>query len=111
MSEKDFAFERHILDRLRQLHVHLQVAHAGVIVAAAALHRQNADRDEEIARVLEFCVGERLAEQIERTAELVASLAPRPTHPNDLDSWDPEPRGGIVRDSKIRYMPLKASRG
>jgi len=88
----DIAFEREMLDRLRGLHVHLQVAHAGVVVAAAALHHQNADRDEEIARVLEYCVGDRLAEQIERTAELVASLQPLPTDPRDLDTWDPRPR-------------------
>jgi hypothetical protein len=85
----DVAFEREMLERLRGLHVHLQVAYAGVVVAAAALHRQNAERDEEIARVLEFCVGVRLAEQIERTAELVATLRPLPIDPGDLDSWDP----------------------
>ena len=91
MREKDFALERQVLDRLRGLHAHLQVVHAAVIVAAIALHRQNADRDEEIARVLEHCVGARLADQIERTAELVASLRPLPIHPDDLDSWNPRP--------------------
>jgi hypothetical protein len=92
VSEKDFAFERDVLRRLHGLHIQLQVVHAGVVVAATALHHQNADRDEEIARVLEYCVGERLAEQIERTAELVASLQRLPTDPDDLVSWDPRPR-------------------
>ena len=91
MREQDFAFERQILDRLRGVHAHLQVAHAAVIVAALALHRQNADRDEEIARVLEYCAGARLADQIERIAELVASLRALPIPPEDLDSWDPRP--------------------
>lgn len=91
MREKDFALERQVLDRLRGLHTHLQIAHAGVIVAAIALHRQNADRDEEIARVLEHCVGARIADQIERTAELVASLHPLPIHPEELDSSDASP--------------------
>ena len=85
----DVASEREVLEQLRGLHVHLQVAYAGVVVAAAALHHQNADRDEEIARVLEYCVGDRLAEQIERTANLVALLRPLPVDPRDLDSWDP----------------------
>ncbi len=91
MRDKDSANAREILDGLRGLHSHLQIAYAGVIVAAIALHRQNAERDEEIARVLEYCVGSRLAEQIERTAELVASLWPLPIHPGDVDSWDPRP--------------------
>jgi hypothetical protein len=94
VSEKDFALERAARERLRELHVHLQVAHASVVVAAAALHWQNADRDEEIARVLEYCVALRLAAQIERTAEFLAALQPVPTDPNDLESWDPRPRPG-----------------
>jgi len=91
MREQDFAFERQILDRLRRMHASLQVAYAAVVVAAIALHRQNADRDEEVARVLEYCVGARLADQIERTAELVVSLSALPVPPEDLDSWGPPP--------------------
>jgi len=89
VSETDFAIEHELRKRLKGLHVHLQVVHAGVVVAAAALHYQNAERDEEIARVLEHAVGDRLSEQIERTAELLAFLQPLPTNPDDLDSWDP----------------------
>ena len=90
MREKDFAFDQAVSSRLRELHVHLQIVHAGVTVSALALHRQNADRDEEIARVLEYCVGRRLTEQIERIAELLASLQPVPTRPEELESWDPQ---------------------
>jgi hypothetical protein len=93
VSEKDGAFDRSARNVVRDLHVHLQVVHAGVVVSALALHNQNADRDEEIARVLEYCVAGVLAEQIERTAELLASLQPLPTDPDALDSWDPRPRG------------------
>ena len=89
MSEKDFAFERGVRERLRALHVQIQIAYAGVVVSAIALHRQNADRDEEVARVLEYCVATRLAEQIERAADLLASLQPFQTDPRELDSWDP----------------------
>lgn len=74
MSDKEAALEQLVRDGLRGLHVHLQVAYAGIVVAAAALHHQNAERDEEIARVLEYCVGDRLSAQIERTAELIASF-------------------------------------
>jgi hypothetical protein len=91
VGEKDFAFDQTVKNRLRELHVHLQIVHAGVTVSAIALHHQNADRDEEIARVLEYCVASRLADQIERTAELLASLQPVPTSPGDLESWDPRP--------------------
>jgi hypothetical protein len=45
------------------------------VVAATALHHQNAERDEEVARVLEHCVGARLYAQIEHTAELIARLS------------------------------------
>jgi hypothetical protein len=61
-------------DRLRQIHLHLKIVHAGIVVATAALQHQNADRDEDIAQVLKYCVGDRLFEQLECTAELIASL-------------------------------------
>jgi hypothetical protein len=70
VSERDIAFDRMARNFVRDLHIRLQVVHAGVVVSALALHHQNADRDEEIARVLEHCVASVLAEQIDRTAEL-----------------------------------------
>lgn len=66
------ARNRQLRDGLKRLHRHLQIVHAGIVVAAAALHHQNVERDEEIARVLEHCVGERLFRQMERAAELIA---------------------------------------
>jgi hypothetical protein len=90
VSETDFAL---VQTRLRELHVHLQVVHSGIFVSAAALHQQNAERDEEIARVLEHFVAPRLWEQVQRTAELIASLQTPPLDAAELDSWDPRPGG------------------
>ena len=87
------ALKQLVRDRLKGLHLHLQVVHAGIVVAAAALQYQNAERDKEIARVLRYCVGDRLFDQIERTAELIASLQPFPTDPSDVGSWDLEDAG------------------
>jgi hypothetical protein len=86
MSEAELALEQRIADRLRRLHFQLQIAYAGIVVAVAALHHQNADRDEEIARVLEHCVGGRLSDQIERTAELIAGLPTLPVQAHGVDS-------------------------
>lgn len=100
--------ERQMGTQLKQLHRQLQIIHAGVAVAAAALHHQGAEQDEEIARVLEYCVASRLAAQIERTAELLASLQPLPTDPDDLDSWNPRRTahdriGEAVRSHELVY--------
>lgn len=99
MSEANSTVEV-VSARLRGLHVELQVMHAGVVVAAAALHYQNAERDEEIARVLEFCVGARLSNQIERTAELIASLSALPVDPGEIETWDPRPAHSPQRGSQ-----------
>jgi hypothetical protein len=86
MSETQLSREQGIADGFRKLHFQLQIAYAGIVVAVAALHHQNADRDEEIARVLEHCVGNRLSNEIERTAELIATLRAFPAYAYDLDS-------------------------
>jgi hypothetical protein len=93
VSEARSASPQLVGDRLRRLHKHLQIAHAGVVVAAAALEHQNADRDREIACVLRHCVGERLFAQIDRTAELIVWLQAQPTDPDELYStgWPDEP--------------------
>lgn len=89
MSDREFAVEPPIRDRLRRLQIHLQVARAGVVVAAAALRHQNADRDEDIACVLEHCVGARLAEQIECVAELMAPRGAAPACAGGRDPAEP----------------------
>ena len=68
------------IEQLERIRRHLEIAYAGVVVSAAALLRQRAEQDEEIADVLRHCVGQRLFEQIERIDTLVAALrAPKPT--------------------------------
>ena len=63
-----------IFRALKQIAPQLVVAHAGIVVAAAALRHQRAEQDEEIASVLSYCVGPRLLEQIQRIDELVSQL-------------------------------------
>jgi hypothetical protein len=91
MDEIDCTALRQLLrSRVKGMHAHLQVVHAGVVVAAAALQFQNAERDIEVARVLRHCVGDRLFDQIERAAELIAYLQTHPAHPTDIDLRDAE---------------------
>jgi len=52
----------------------LQVCHAAIVVAVGALEAQNADRDREVALVLQRHVGDRLDEHIEKLRELVARI-------------------------------------
>jgi len=72
VSEMDFARKREVQGALEGLHEQLRLALAGIVVATAALRYQNADRDEEIALVLDRFVARRVAEQIERVSELLA---------------------------------------
>jgi hypothetical protein len=57
---------------LQALGRHLQVCYALVVVCVEALEAQNADCDAEIALALKRAVGDRLSEQIEKTAALAA---------------------------------------
>jgi len=57
---------------LQALRRHLQVCYALVVVCVEALEAQNADLDAEIALALKRAVGDRLSEQIEKTAALAA---------------------------------------
>ncbi len=69
--------ERSALDKLKTLHAQLRVVHAGIVVAAVALRQQRAEQDEEIARVLQFLVGDRLSEQIDELADVVEKWGSR----------------------------------
>jgi hypothetical protein len=86
MSETDRNRGRAVGDDLRLLRRNLQIIHDGVVVAALALRYQNADRDREIAQVLEFLVGNRLADQIEQAGKLLAIL--QGTEPSHRDEED-----------------------
>lgn len=105
MSERDQQHDRTVLDGLKLLRCHLQLVHDGIVVAAAALNRQNADRDKEIARVLEHLIGERLLSQIERASlllDVVEASGSRPTHIDGHAGQDDVPHG--VREPKL--LPL-----
>ena len=77
MDRSEFlTHEKFLLKELELLHLHLQIAHAGISVAAAALRYQSADRDVDVACVLTHDVGDRIEDQIERTVRLIAQLQP-----------------------------------
>lgn len=98
MSETSKQSEQPVRDGLRSLHLNLKIIHSGLMVAVAALERQNADHDEDIARTLAHLVGDRLVAQIELAADLMASL-PTPDPVTDEPYPAVKPRG--VRDSKL----------
>lgn len=57
---------------LRAIGRHLEVCYAVAVVCVEALEAQNADQDAEIALVLKRSLGDRLSEQIDKTAVLAA---------------------------------------
>jgi hypothetical protein len=57
---------------LQALGRHLAVCYALLVVCVEALEAQNADLDAEIALVLKRALGDRLSEQIDKTAVLAA---------------------------------------
>lgn len=102
MSESNRPSDRTICDGLRLLHRNLQIVHGGLVVAVAALEYQNADRDKDIAQVLEHLVGDRLADQIERTVELMTAMGASRTPPPGIEEQDAgKPRG--VRESSLLW--------
>jgi hypothetical protein len=101
MSETDHDRGRGVGDGLRLVRRNLQVVHDGIVTAALALRHQNADRDREIAHVLEFLVGDRLADQIERTDGLLAALQGAESHSPPRDE-----EGGAYGDSHEVREPV-----
>lgn len=59
---------------LEGLYLQLEIVQAGLIVAAQALWHQNADHDAEVARLLEYGVGDRLSVQLECVSEMIEKL-------------------------------------
>ncbi|GEM_PF-3311553 len=59
---------------LTELVGRLQLAHAAVTTATAALRQQNCELDADVARLLERCVADVLAEQLEETEALLGAL-------------------------------------
>ena len=55
---------------LDEVILQLRHVHSAVIVAVAALRRQNCELDEDIARLLQRCVCDRLGDQLEKLQAL-----------------------------------------
>jgi hypothetical protein len=74
VAEHDSALAERVRKNLEILYLHLEVVQSGLIVAAQALHFQNADYDADIARILEHGVGDRLHVQLECLSEMIGEL-------------------------------------
>jgi hypothetical protein len=57
--------------------MHLRQVQSAVVVAVAALKQQNCELDEDIARVLQRSVADRIQDQIERVESLMRSTPNR----------------------------------
>jgi DNA anti-recombination protein RmuC len=66
VAGKSISKTRSIRTELGQVISHLRQVQSAVVVAVAALRQQNCELDEDIARVLQRSVADRLHEQIER---------------------------------------------
>jgi hypothetical protein len=51
---------------LDEVILHLRHVHSAVIVAIAALRRQNCELDEDVASLLQRCVSDRIDDQLEK---------------------------------------------
>jgi hypothetical protein len=76
VAGKSISKTRSIRTELGQVISHLRQVQSAVVVAVAALRQQNCELDEDIARVLQRSVADRLHEQIERL-EAVTRMAAR----------------------------------
>lgn len=93
MSGTHWGLDRAAVHRLKTIHTQLQSVYAGIVVVTAALRGQGAEQDEEIARVLQSLIGDRLARQIELLDELIDSQSPRVRDCVPAVSWDEWRRG------------------
>lgn len=109
MNENDRTRELVVRDELRVLHRNLQIVRGGIVVAAAALHYQNGDHDKEIAAVLEHLVGDRLSDQIDRAAQLLATLHAAAPYVSGIEQpeRDEPPEVGERRASLPAYAALE----
>jgi hypothetical protein len=67
---------------LEEVLQHLRQIQSAVVVAVAALRHQSAERDEDIANVLQHSVVDALEDQIERTEGVLRTLRSRPLKPH-----------------------------
>ena len=77
VAGKSISKTRSARAQLEEVVQHLRQVHSAVVVAVAALRQQNCELDEDIARVLQRSVADRIQDQIERLETLQRSVAGR----------------------------------
>lgn len=80
---QDTVLIERVREKLEILYLQLEVVQSGVITAAKALRYQDVEGDVDIARVLQYGVGDRLSVQLERVAEMIQEL---PATPNEEEA-------------------------
>ena len=73
VAGKSISKTRSMRRQLGEVVLHLRQVRSAVVVAVAALKQQNCELDEDIARVLQRSVADRIQDQIERLEALMRS--------------------------------------
>jgi len=76
VAGKSISKTRSMRTQLGEVVTHLRQVQSAVVVAVAALRQQNCELDEDVARVLQRSVADRIQDQIERLETLIHA-APR----------------------------------
>jgi hypothetical protein len=76
VAGKSISKTRSMRTQLGEVATHLRQVQSAVVVAVAALRQQNCELDEDVARVLQRSVADRIQDQIERLEALMRA-APR----------------------------------
>ena len=76
VAGKSISKTRSMRTQLGEVAAHLRQVQSAVVVAVAALRQQNCELDEDVARVLQRSVADRIQDQIERLETLIHT-APR----------------------------------
>jgi hypothetical protein len=77
VAGKSISKTRSIRVQLGEVAAHLRQVQSAVVVVVAALRQQNCELDEDVARVLQRSVADRLQDQIERLETLMRAARPR----------------------------------
>lgn len=81
-TDKAQRARRAIQASLEEVVQHLRQIQSAVVVAVAALRHQCAERDEDVANLLQRSVVDKLEDQIERTEGVLRTLRSRPLKPH-----------------------------
>ena len=77
VAGKSISKTRSMRVQLGEVAAHLRQVQSAVVVVVAALRQQNCELDEDVARVLQRSVADRLQDQIERLETLMRAARPR----------------------------------